>query len=427
MLLNRTVVSLLAATASLCLFSLDCHAQAGELTMVEVLTSPPRTELLHRQIAEFEAANPGIKVNLVSLPYDTSFEKLLTLYKSGQVPDVVELADRWGGLYVKNNQLEALDTYLAKSPELATLQPQVREIGKVGTKSTYLLPYGFLMRAIYYNNDMLKQAGAEPPKTLDDIFKVAEIVSQKLPGKYGYCMRAGKGGGFDWGFYPMQYGATGSFFDADGNSNYATAGFQEGMQKYADLYRKGYAPKESISWGYGDSVAGFTSEQCAILDQDPDALADISTKMAPEKFSVIPVPTGKSGKAYPSIGYFSWAMSAGSKNKDEAWKLLSFLMAPKQNIELDKSLFMIPAHVGVEKDPFYAADKWKAWLTQLQHPETYVTWTQPAYLPEWGAMYDKTMMEDGQGILLGKLDVKETADKWAKVLTAAEKHYRSGN
>ena len=32
------------------------------IKMVEVITSPPRTEFIKKQIAEFEAANPGIKV-----------------------------------------------------------------------------------------------------------------------------------------------------------------------------------------------------------------------------------------------------------------------------------------------------------------------------------------------------------------------------
>ena len=69
---------------------------ASQLTLVEVLSSPPRTDLLKRQIAEFTAANPDISVNVVSVPYDTAFEKVMVMFKSGQIPDVIELADRWG-------------------------------------------------------------------------------------------------------------------------------------------------------------------------------------------------------------------------------------------------------------------------------------------------------------------------------------------
>ena len=78
-------------------------AQATELTLVEVLNSPPRTELLRRQIDDFTKANPDITVKIISVPYHTSFEKVTIMFKSGQAPDVVELADRWGGLFVRGN------------------------------------------------------------------------------------------------------------------------------------------------------------------------------------------------------------------------------------------------------------------------------------------------------------------------------------
>ena len=67
------------------------------LKMVEVITSPPRTEFLKKQIAEFEAANPGVKVELVSLPWGQAFEKFLTMVQAGDTPDIVEMPERWMG------------------------------------------------------------------------------------------------------------------------------------------------------------------------------------------------------------------------------------------------------------------------------------------------------------------------------------------
>ncbi|TIW20365.1 MAG: extracellular solute-binding protein, partial [Mesorhizobium sp.] len=80
---------------------------------VEVITSPPRTEFLKKQIAEFESANPGIKVEVVSLPWGQAFEKFLTMVQAGDTPDVVEMPERWMGLYANNGQLEDLGPYMA--------------------------------------------------------------------------------------------------------------------------------------------------------------------------------------------------------------------------------------------------------------------------------------------------------------------------
>ena len=56
-----------------------------KLQLVEVITSPPRTELLKSQIAAFEKANPGVSVEVVSLPWGQAFEKMLTMIQGGQV------------------------------------------------------------------------------------------------------------------------------------------------------------------------------------------------------------------------------------------------------------------------------------------------------------------------------------------------------
>ena len=83
---------MLAAAAGLAISASGALADTT-LKMVEVITSPPRTEFLKKQIAEFEAANPGVKVELVSLPWGQAFEKFLTMGRSNVRPgDTVRLS-----------------------------------------------------------------------------------------------------------------------------------------------------------------------------------------------------------------------------------------------------------------------------------------------------------------------------------------------
>ena len=66
--MQKRMGTFLAGIAAL---SMTVSAAFADTTikMVEVITSPPRTELLKKQIASFEQANPGTKVELVSLPW----------------------------------------------------------------------------------------------------------------------------------------------------------------------------------------------------------------------------------------------------------------------------------------------------------------------------------------------------------------------
>ena len=111
-------------------FLASSAAYAGKLKIVEVVTSPARTVLLQKQIDSFQKENPTIKVELTTIPWDGAFEKVIVMFKSGQIPDVIEMPDNWGALYVKGKQLEELDPWLKKSKVLATLQKAALETGK---------------------------------------------------------------------------------------------------------------------------------------------------------------------------------------------------------------------------------------------------------------------------------------------------------
>lgn len=401
---------------------------AGKIKLLEVLTNPKRTVLLQEQLTRFQKENPTIEVELITIPWDSALEKALIMFKSGQIPDVVEMPDAWGALYVKGKQLEVLDPWIAKSKPLSTLSKYSREVGKMGTDKTYGVPYGYYMKALFYNKKMLAAAGVEPPKTQDDFVKAVEAVSTKLPGKYGYCLRGGRGGSVEWYIYGLTYNASNlanGFFDVDGKSNFATPAFQKGMQLIVDFYQKGYTPKESVSWGYNEIVTGFYSGTCAMLEQDSDALIGIAEKMDKNDFGVVPVPLAANGQGYPQTGYINWSITKASRNKDESWKLIEFLTAEKQNMEWVNLVGVLPVHEGAQTNPAFAGEHWDAWFKTVQNPEKYHPKLPPVYLPEWANLYDKVMVETGQEMLLGKRSVADVAQQWADAFTAAQKKFNA--
>ena len=93
------------------------------------------------------------------------------MVSAGDVPDVVEMPDRWQSLYANNGMLESLEPYLAKWEHTKDLNDRALEMGRYVKKTAYALPYGFYLRALFYNKKLFKEAGvAGPPKTLDDFW-----------------------------------------------------------------------------------------------------------------------------------------------------------------------------------------------------------------------------------------------------------------
>ncbi len=403
------------------------HARAAtKLQLVEVITSPERTEVLKKIVGGFEQANPGITVDIVSLPWGQAFEKLLTMVQGGNRPDVVEMPERWVALYANHGELESLEPYLAKWDETPQLTDRTLQFARIVNHTAYMVPYGFYIRALFWNKQLFKQAGLDgPPATMDDFMADSAKIS-KLEGKYGYCLRGSKGGFGGWQMFMAAFNGTGDWFHPDGTSTFNDPGSIKGMQFMVDLYQKGYAPKDSVNWGFNEIVAGFYSGTCAMLDQDPDALIAVAQRMDKADFAVAPMPLGPFGKAFPTIGYSGWAMFHASADKDASWKLIAWLSNAENNLTWSKFVGVIPTHKGADQDAFFRSDNYSGWFKELNDPRWDLTPVR-VELEKLGYFYDVISIPTIQEMLLGKRTPQDVANQWAKFLTDAEHQALAAN
>lgn len=385
------------------------------LKLVEVITSPERTAVLQGMVDQYEADHPGVTVEIVSLPWGQAFEKLATMVAGGDVPDVVEMPDTWQALYAGSGQLASLADHVAGWEHGATLTDKTIAMGSQAG-DLYMIPYGFYLRAMFYNKKLLAEAGVEnPPATMEE-FKSAAAAVSALEGKSGYCLRGGPGGTNGWIMFAAAMNGTNEFFTEDGKSRINEPGSVEGIQFMIDMYEDGSAPRDSVNWGFNEIVAGFYSGTCAFLDQDPDALIAISERMPAEDFAVIPMPVGPSGKAFPTIGFAGWSIFSSTEHEAEAFDLVAALSSPKANSIWAQRVGVIPIHEGADQDPFFQTEQFKGWFDTL-NGEQYVPTTMPTYLEKWGYFGSTVLLETSQEALLGQRTAQDVADEWAALLT----------
>ncbi|MBN8630808.1 MAG: sugar ABC transporter substrate-binding protein [Rhodobacterales bacterium] len=404
----------LIAGAGLLALLLGSTVSAETLKLVEVITSPERTEVLKGMVDGYKAANPGVDVEIISVPWGQAFETVATMIAGGDTPDVIEMPDTWQALYA--DQLMPLDDKIAGWEHGATLTQKTIDMGKLANGKITMIPYGFYLRAMFYNKKLLAEAGvAAPPKTMEEFMAASEAVS-KLDGKYGYCLRGGPGGTNGWIMMAAVMNGSNEFFTADGKSRINEPGSVAGLQFLMDLYQKGYAPKDSVNWGFNEIVAGFYSGTCAFLDQDPDALIAIAERMPAEDFAVIPMPVGPSGKAFPTIGFAGWSVFNSTEHADDAWNLVAYLSSPESNSTWAKRVGVIPIHQGADQDPFFQTEQFKGWFEELNSPD-YIPTIMPTYLEQWGYFTSTILKDTAQEALLGQKSAQELADEWAVFLT----------
>ena len=407
-----------------CLIAQQSRADTT-LKLVEVLTSPERTETLQTLVKAFEMQNPGTHVEITSLAWSSAFEKFATMVSAGDTPDVVEMPDRWLSLYAKNGNLENLEPYLAQWSETKDLSDRALEIARAVDNTAYHLPYGLYLRALFYNKILFKQAGiAAPPKTMDEFRDDAKKISV-LPGKSGYCLRGGPGGLNAWIMFGAAMAGNNIFFKPDGSSTLSDPGWIVGTAWMVNLYKDGLAPRDSVNWGFNEIVAGFYSGTCAMLDQDSDALIAIAERMKPDQYGVAPFPKGPSGKAYPTVGYAGWSIFKSSLHKDLDWKLVKALDDPAANLVWNKRVGALPIYKSAAQAPFYSSEQLKGWFQELSDPDEVPT-LMPTNLPGFAYFADSLVVRTSQQALLGQISPADMNKQWAAYLTKAKQKQLSG-
>ena len=138
----------LLASAGLLAALLGSAVSAETLKLVEVITSPERTEVLKGMVDGYKAANPGVEVEIISVPWGQAFETVATMIAGGDTPDVIEMPDTWQALYA--DQLMPLDDKIAGWEHGATLTQKTIDMGKLANGKITMIPYGFYLRAMFY-------------------------------------------------------------------------------------------------------------------------------------------------------------------------------------------------------------------------------------------------------------------------------------
>lgn len=154
-------------------------------------------------IAEFEAANPDIKVELVTggANYEEVAQKFQTSQAGSNVPDVVVASDVWWFRYAIADSVVPLDALLKAVEDKAGFNDTLFNDYNYGD-SHWAVPYARSTPLFYYNKDHFKAAGLpdRAPTTWDEFsqwapkLQAANAASKGYQHAYQYPALAGYAG-----------------------------------------------------------------------------------------------------------------------------------------------------------------------------------------------------------------------------------------
>lgn len=386
-----------------------------KLKMVESLTSPARTTIIRGLLDKFETENPGITVELISPPLDNADDKIAQMLMQKQDLDVLEVREQTATQFINNKFIQDMDKFVADwNGYDGLLQVAKDDLTRIGGKS-YLIPYGFYQRILYYNKKAFEEKGLKVPTTFQELHDAGAKLGDSAAGKYGYSFRGGAGG--QW-YADMQIQAyvkgeidtNEAYFMTDGTTIFSQPEALEALKDYVKLYQDA-SPPDSLNWSYTEMVEGFVSGVTQMLIQDPEVITTCMEKMEEGTWGTAKLPMGPSGKSYGPMGYAGWGMTSYTKYPEESWKLIEFLSNEENNLAFCKDSGLLPIYESASNDPFFGEGAYAPYMEMNASPDTWVCAVAPQQYKGWGE-YMKSANDDLQKLLTGAITEEEVLAGW---------------
>ncbi len=299
---------------------------------------------------EFEAQNPGIKVELISGPYASTKEQVVAGAAAGTMSDVVGLDGAWVSDFVKQGSIANLTELMSQAGyDDSELASQIQLNG-----STYMIPVVNFVYPVFVNLDLMEKAGiANPPTSRTEFADAATKLTDATNNVYGWVLPLSmeQPNGIQNDVMSWVWASGGSMMK-EGQPDLTNEDVRSAMEYIKGLYDAGVVAPGSFSMKEQDKVEEFTNGRVGMMI---DSLAHINLirERNPDlKFAITALPakddyTGKRGLPYASWGI---GISATSEHQAEAWKLVQFLMSAETNSKLSSIANAFPGNVNSTPD-----------------------------------------------------------------------------
>ena len=265
-----------------------------------VAVGGPITKIIDGMVADFEKANPAIKVKpIYAGSYQDTITKVLTAIKGGDVPQLSVILSTDMYTLIDEDAIVPIESLLKTEDDkkwLAGFYPGFMENSRTGGK-TWGVPFQRSTIVMYWNKDAFKEAGLDPekpPQTWADLVSMGQKLTK----------RDDKGNVTQWGIQIPSSGFPYWLFqalttqndvrlmnEAGTKTNYDDPKVVEALQFWVDLSRKHKVhPPGIVEWG--TTPKDFFERKVAIMWTTTGNLTNVRAN-AKFPFGVAMMPANK--------------------------------------------------------------------------------------------------------------------------------------
>jgi sn-glycerol 3-phosphate transport system substrate-binding protein len=336
--MNRWMRHTIAAFAgALMLCAGASHAQTEVSFYYPVAVGGPITKIIDGYAADFEKANPGIKLKpIYSGSYQESITKALTAVKSGEPPVMSILLSTDMYTLIDEDAIVPFDPLIKTADDKAWLKsfyPAFMENSQTGGK-TWGIPFQRSTIVLYYNKEMFKEAGLDPNKPPETWTQMREY-AQKLTKRDGsgrvtqWGVQIPSSGFPYWLFQGLAIENGAQLMNAAGTQTYYDKPEVIGaLQYWLDLINKYKVhPEGIVEWG--TTPKDFFEKKVAMIWTTTGNLTNVKSN-AKFDFGVAMLPAQKERGSPTGGGNFYIFAKSTPAQREAAMKFIKWVTSPER-------------------------------------------------------------------------------------------------
>lgn len=311
----------------------------------------------------------GISVEFVYIPQtqgSQSDEKLLTSVAGG-TPPAVYYADRFTVPQFAQQGFftDITDQATAAGVKEADYYP-FAWAETVYKGHNYALPLDLDTRALWYNKDIMKEAGVDPekpPTTLDELRETTKKLTVKDANgnvtRYGFNPIYDQAWSYTWGFdFKGEFQDPKTLRITCANPNNVKA--MEFVKSFVDEI--GIDAIDAMITACAGTACNdqndyFWTGQTAMTCSGDWKVAQAHKYKPDVNYGVVPMPGPEGPAPYASwAGGWSWAIPHGFADVPSAFDALSYLCGSEGQLKYNKDTYHIPTNIKASEDPFFRED-----------------------------------------------------------------------
>ncbi|MRS89091.1 extracellular solute-binding protein [Enterobacteriaceae bacterium RIT714] len=232
-------VVLISALVACALLS-GCRDDKKSVVTIEFMHSSVEQErqaVITQLISRFEKDNPTIKVKQVPVEEDAYNTKVITLARTGALPEVIEVSHDYAKVMDKEQLLDrdAIAKSIMAVGEGTFYDGILRIVRTEDGKAWTGVPVSAWLSGVWYHKDVLAAAGIQEPHTWEQLLKASQALSNPAIKHYGIALPTAESVMTEQAFSQFALSGGANVFNAQGEVDINTPEMAKALAFYRSL------------------------------------------------------------------------------------------------------------------------------------------------------------------------------------------------